>query len=112
MKAAGINNRIHIATTETGCLHQPKFTYVILSPAKPVEKLSCVQLSAQQNMTNCACVLLVEASLGYLHIFYVYSVLKKQTLLKNIRLYWWIAITHFSFWVVKILCYLLSVTSF
>jgi hypothetical protein len=42
MKPAGINNRIHIPTTETGCLHQPKFTYVILSAAKPVEKQSCV----------------------------------------------------------------------
>jgi len=40
MKAAGINNRIQIPITETGCLHQPRFTSVILSAAKPVEKLS------------------------------------------------------------------------
>jgi hypothetical protein len=39
MKANGINNRIQIPITGTGCLHQPNFTSVILSAAKPVEKL-------------------------------------------------------------------------
>jgi hypothetical protein len=39
-KAAGINNGIQIPITETGRLHQPKFTSVILSAAKPVETLS------------------------------------------------------------------------
>jgi hypothetical protein len=37
MKAAGINNRIQIPLTKTGCLHQPKFKSVIPSAAKPVE---------------------------------------------------------------------------
>jgi hypothetical protein len=42
MRTAGINNRIQIPITETGCLHQPRFTSVIPSAAKPVEKLSHV----------------------------------------------------------------------
>jgi len=41
-KAAGINNRIQIPITKTGCLHQPKYTFMILSAAKPVEKLSYI----------------------------------------------------------------------